>query len=195
MEIPPTFDRLKAMALVGQAALENLNLPPSVVHDGHDAVVLRTAFAKIIRWGVQHRNAANLSTRKHSQDRMLYLCDPPVCWCSGKGGNAWVRHRAYVAPTALQKTTPLAEQGQSPPTCASPPLIKWRGRNFNTFQIYPFRTKCVESRTSRRMHCITAGIRGDVCHASPKMPHCCPAPPCAHTHHATAPTCIFHRWR
>ena len=36
------------MAPVGRAALENLNLPPPLVHAGHHAMVLGTAFAKFL---------------------------------------------------------------------------------------------------------------------------------------------------
>ena len=41
-------DLLKAITPVGWAALEDLNLPPHLVHAGHDAVVLDPVFPKFL---------------------------------------------------------------------------------------------------------------------------------------------------
>ena len=48
-EVRPAFDLLKSMAAIGRAALDNLNLPPPLVHAAGDAVVLGTALEKFIR--------------------------------------------------------------------------------------------------------------------------------------------------
>ena len=48
MVVEPAFQLLKAMAAVVRAALANLNLPPPLVHVGHDAVVLGTALEKFL---------------------------------------------------------------------------------------------------------------------------------------------------
>ena len=47
-EVEPAFDPLKSMAAEGRAALDNLNLPPPLVHAAGDAVVLGTALEKFI---------------------------------------------------------------------------------------------------------------------------------------------------
>ena len=47
-QVEPAFDLLKSMAAVGRAALDNLNLPPPLVHAACDAVVLGTALEKFI---------------------------------------------------------------------------------------------------------------------------------------------------
>ena len=47
-EVEPAFVLLKSMAAIGRAALENLNLPPPVVHAAGDAVVLGTALEKFM---------------------------------------------------------------------------------------------------------------------------------------------------
>ena len=47
-EVEPAFVLLKSMAAIGRAALDNLNLPPRLVHAAGDAVVLGTALEKFI---------------------------------------------------------------------------------------------------------------------------------------------------
>ena len=52
-EVEPAFDLLKSMAAICRAALDNLNVPPPLVHVAGDAVVLGTTLQKFIR-GVYH---------------------------------------------------------------------------------------------------------------------------------------------
>ena len=47
-EAEAAFDLLKSMVAIGRAALDNLNLPPPLVHAASDAVVLGTALEKFI---------------------------------------------------------------------------------------------------------------------------------------------------
>ena len=47
-EVEPAFVLLKSMAAIGRAALDNLNLPPPLVHAAANAVVLSTALETFI---------------------------------------------------------------------------------------------------------------------------------------------------
>ena len=47
-EVEPAFVLLKSMVAIGRAPLDNLNLPPPVVHAAGDAVILGTALEKFI---------------------------------------------------------------------------------------------------------------------------------------------------
>ena len=51
-QVEPAFVLLKSMAAIGRAALDNLNLPPPLVHAAGDAVVLGTALEKFIGGGL-----------------------------------------------------------------------------------------------------------------------------------------------